>query len=1082
MLKLLPLTILLAAGMAQGGDRIKQVPPNGYVTLTGELLQEERVYIVQLAEPPALTYRGGTAGMSATRPAAGEAFDATAPGVRRYGRYLQDKHDNTLRAVGAYRQKLYSYRYAFNGFAARMTPVQAQKLESRRGVLRVWEDRVRYLATSDSARFLGLQDGSVGLRTAKGLTGENVVIGVIDSGITQEHPSFQDRFAPKKPKLCRTRFGEESLLGIWLCTEYRRKEERLVYSAPADWSGACEAGDADIDKFTANDCNNKIIGARFYIDGFLERQQLDANEFISPRDADGHGTHIATTAGGNEVRAVIGGQPVARIAGMAPRARIAVYKACWLEPGQTRGSCSTADLQRAIEDAVADGVDIINYSVGSSDHSISDPDDLALLAASNAGVLGVVAAGNDGPDPGTILSPGAAPWVLSVGVSSRTGTKYERGLRVDGPSSLAGNYIIREGTFTQPLSESGTVEGELVLVDDGVASFSGAETGTTYDACEDITNGNEISGKIAFLQRGICTFEEKLRSVQNAGAIAAVLFNNEGGLIDMSGTRGSVTIPAVLMTQADGQRILDEINREITVDVSLLADLIINQAAEGDLLAEQSARGPNFASPDILKPDVTAPGVDILAGQTPDVANGIRGQFYQYLTGTSMSVPHVAGLAALLKQQHPDWSPAALRSALMTTARQDVTLPDGETPAGPFDIGAGHVVPNLAVDPGVVYEAGKDDYDAFNCGNELPLVATAECNALVAAGFSTDPSDLNLPSIAIAELTGQRRITRRVTNLGDTMASFEASVESPEGIDVTVQPGVLNLAVGETAEYALEISNNGALLDEWRFGSITWDDGTRQARSPIAVRPMNFAAPLAVAGEGADGSVSFDVEFGYDGSYTALVTGLSRPDITECIDTGGQVVPCTISDDPTDSYVFEPNNAFLPDSVVRFRFTVPTDTSFVRVALYNEDTDGDDDLDLYLYYSTGGNIFDSLGQSTNDDSDEFVEFPIDAGADPLDLIVDVHGFDTDPVTGGSGAVFDLSVWRLARGDDRNNLNVTAPVQAVRGTTQTVTAQWQNLGSGRYLGGIEHRDDSGPLSESTPFTSIDVVVPLPDPAP
>lgn len=1079
MLKLLPLTILLAAGLAQGGERIKQAPRNDYVTLTGELLQEERVYIVQLADAPALTYRGGTAGMSATRPAAGQAFDANSTRVRRYGRYLQDKHDATLRAVGAYRQKLYSYRYAFNGFAARMTPVQAQKLQSRRGVLRVWEDRVRYLATSDSPRFLGLQDGSVGLRTAKGLVGENVVIGVIDSGIAPEHPSFKDRFPPKKPKFCRTAFGEETLLGIWLCTKFRRKEERLVYLPPEGFSGACEAGDTDIDRFTATDCNNKIIGARFYIDGFLDRQLLDANEFISPRDADGHGTHIASTAAGGEVRAVIGGQSVARISGMAPRARIAVYKACWLEPGQTRASCSTADLQRAIEDAVADGVDIINYSVGSSDLSISDPDDLALLAASNAGVLGVVAAGNDGPDPGTILSPGAAPWVLSVGVSSRTGTKYERGLRVDGPSSLEGNYIIREGTFTRPLSDSGTVEGELVLVNDGVASISGAETGTTYDACEDIANGNDISGKIAFLQRGICTFEEKLRSVQNAGAVAAVVFNNEGGLIDMSGPRDSVTIPAVLMKQADGQRILDEINRDIIVDVSLLPDLIINQAEAGDLLADQSARGPNYAAPDILKPDVTAPGVDILAGQTPYVANGIRGQLYQYLTGTSMSVPHVAGLAALLKQQYPDWSPAALRSALMTTARQDVKLADGETPAGPFDIGAGHVVPNRAVDPGLVYEAGKDEYDAFNCGNELPLAGTPECDALIAAGFSTDPSDLNLPSIALAELAYRHSITRRVTNVGETMVQFEASVESPEGIDITVQPSVLNLTAGETAEYEVLFTNNGALVNEWRFGSITWDDGARQVRSPIAVRPMQFAAPVAVAGEGADGSLGFDVEFGYDGAYTALVTGLSRPNITECVDLDGQVVPCTISDDPTDSYVFEPNNAFLPESVVRFRFTAPPDTAFVRIALYNDETDGDDDLDLYVYDSTDGSIFKELARSTNGDSDEFVEVEFPVGRD---FIVDVHGYDTDPVTGGSGAIFDLFVWRLSSSDNRNNLTVTAPAGAVQGTTQTVTVQWQNLGSGRYLGGIEHRDENGPLIMSTPFTSIDVVVPVPDPAP
>jgi subtilisin family serine protease len=1075
MLKLLPLTMLLAAGLAQAGSRVEQARADSYLTLVSELFQDERVYIVQLEEPPALAYRGGKSGLAATRPSAGEGFDSANPRVQRYGRYLTDKHDAALQAVGAYQQKIYSYRYAFNGFAARMTPVQAQKLRARRGVLRVWEDQIRYLSTNDSPRFLGLLDAQQGLRVGRGLKGEDVVIGVIDSGIAPEHPSFKDRIAPQKPKLCRTPFGETTLLGIWLCTKFRRKEERLTYQPPANWNGACEAGDTDVDRFEVTDCNNKVIGARFYVDGFLERHLLDIDEFLSPRDADGHGTHIASTAAGNEVRAVIGGEPVARISGMAPRARIAVYKACWLEPGQTRGSCSTADLQRAIEDAVADGVDIINYSVGSSDISISDPDDLALLAASDAGVLSVVAAGNDGPAPGSILSPAAAPWVLSVGASTRAGRKYDRALRVDNPASLEGNYIFREATFTPPLRDEGIVDGELALVDDGVVAIDGSEVGTTYDACEDIENTGDIDGKIAFLQRGICTFDEKLLNVANAGAIGAVVFNNEGGLIDMSGTRDAVDIPAVMISQADGQRLLDELTRDEVVEVQLLPDLVIEQDATGDRLASQSARGPNLGAPDILKPDVTAPGVEILAGQTPDVANGIRGELYQYLTGTSMSVPHVAGVAALLREQHPGWSPAALRSALMTTARQDVLLDDGTTPAGPFDIGAGHIVPNRAVDPGLVYDAGKDDYNAFNCGSDIPRVSPAECDALITAGYSTDPSDLNLPSIALADLPGRRTLSRQVTNVSDALARFEASVDAPEGIAITVQPDVLDLAAGETATYKVEFATNGALLNEWRFGSLTWSDGIHQVRSPIAVRPVGFAAPLAVAGSGTEGSLRFDVEFGYDGDYAAQATGFLRAEVATCTDLSGAITDCSVADDPADNYVFEPSTALLPLSVQRFRFDTVTDTVFLRVALYNDDTDGDDDLDLYVYFSSGDGFFEFVGASTNENSNEFVEVEFPRAGE---YFVDVHGFDTDPVN-GSGAIFDLSVWRLASGDARSNLTLSAPTQAIAGTTAPITVQWQNLGSGRYLGGVEHADDGGRLE---PFTSIDVFVPEPDPAP
>lgn len=1077
MLRLLTTTLLLVVAAGQAlGDVVVEAAHDGYVQLAEEFMTDERLYIVQLEEPPALAYRGGAQGLPATRPARGQRFDADDAGVRRYGSYLMERHDAALRSVGAYQAKLYSYRYAFNGFAARMTPLQAQKLRSRRGVARVWEDRTRYLRTNDSARFLGLLDPQAGLRTAEGLQGEDVVIAVIDSGIAPEHPSFKDRQPADRPKFCKGSFAENTLLGLWLCTKFRRKDDRVMYEPPVDWNGACEAGDTELDDFTDQDCNNKLIGARFYIDGFLQRHLLDANEFISPRDADGHGTHIASTAAGNQVEASIGGEKIARISGIAPRARIAVYKACWLEPGQTRASCSMADLQRAIEDAVADGVDIINYSVGDLEPSITDPDDLALLAASDAGVLGVVAAGNGGPEPGSILSPAAAPWVLSVGASTRTGTRFDRAIRIDSPPKLAGNYAMREAIFTPTLKETGEIEGELVVVDDEIAGVDDGEIGTAYDGCEEIKNPDELDGKIAFMQRGLCNFEVKLKNAQDAGAIAAVVFNNEGGLIDMGGTRDAVDIPAVMIGQSDGQRLLDELNRGETVDARLPPNLVIDRNEEGDLLASQSARGPNIAAPDVLKPDVVAPGVDILAGHTPDVANGIRGELFQYLTGTSMAVPHVVGLAALIKEAKPNWSPAAIRSALMTTARQDIKLDDGVTATGPFDIGAGHVDPNKALDPGLIYEAGKADYDAFNCGSGTPRVTAEECATLAAQGYSLQPEDLNLPSIAIAELASRKTVTRRVTNAGDSPADFQASLVVPAGVDMSVVPDSLTLDPGETAEYQLQVSTAGASLGQWEFGSLTWDDGARKARSPIAVRPVNFTAPLAVFGTGATGSVNFEVEFGYDGPYEARATGLQAPIRPGSCEDAGDLPPCQISDDPFDSYVFVPTNGSTPNSVERFTIELEPgkEYAFLRIALFNEDTAGNDDLDLYVYHSMDGQLFvppqdDEIYVSAGEDSNEFVEIEFPQARY---YIVDVHAFDTDPQL-GSTTEFELSVWALESGDNAN-LNVTAPAAATAGAIAPVSVQWSGLAPGRYLGGIEHRDAGGPLE---PFTSIDVTVPV-----
>jgi subtilisin family serine protease len=1001
-------------------------------------LLDERVYIVQLAEPAALGYDGRPGGIAATRPGRGERFDARSSNVRAYSRELTEAHDALLRSIGAYDRKLYSYRYTFNGFAARLTPVQAQKLRSRKDVLNVWEDSVRYLHTNDSPVFLGLFDAGEGLVSARDLRGENVVIGVIDSGIAPEHPSFADTREADRPRLCRTDWAETTLLGLWLCRRFETRDDILDYDAPDNWNGRCEAGD----EFTADLCNNKIIGARYYLDGFLASNSLDANEFVSPRDADGHGTHIASTAAGNEVRATLAGTDIDRINGIAPRARIAVYKACWLEPGQLRGSCSTSDLQRAIEDAVADGVDIINYSVGNTDISINDPDDIALLAASDAGVLGVVAAGNDGPTPGTILSPSGAPWVLTVGASSRAGEKFEEAIRIDSPSNVAGDYASREASFTPSLVDEGPITAELVLADDGEAAG-----GSTYDACQSIVNEDDLDGQVALLQRGACDFQDKVANVEAAGAIAAVVFNNQSDLIIMSGTRDSVGIPAVMIGQADGQLLLQELQDDNIVEVTLDKTLFLTQPDDGDVMGGFSSRGPNLTAPDILKPDVTAPGVDILAGQTPDVANGVRGENFQYLSGTSMSVPHVAGVAALLREAHPDWTPAAIKSALMTTGRQSVVREAGTTPADPFDFGAGHIVPNDAIDPGLIYQAVKEDYDAFLCGTREPRVTEAQCQQLVEAGLPTAAADLNLPSIAVSSLVSSRTVRRRVTNVGGA-TQYTVSVDAPPGVDVDITPSVLSLGAGEVGTYDVRLSASSADLYEWQFGSLTWSDASHSVRSPIAVRPVPFLAPTEAIGTGRSGSLQFDVQFGYTGTYEVAVAGLSAPFILEGI---------AVADDPTNGYVFDPDADNLPPSVWRSNpaLIVADGDTFLRVALFNESTAGDDDLDLYVYYCPGLVFCSLVGVSGEDDSDEQVDvlFPL-----PGEYIIDVHGFDTQ----GPSTTFDLFIWTVAPADSSGDLRVSTPTEAVSGETGTVSVSWEVLERQTHLGTITHSDGTEAL--------------------
>lgn len=1060
--RLFSVVLLLVAGLSAALADPRPVTGESTLRPLGPDDPGTRIYIVELTAPPAVAEpslqpaaRPSIATASRRRVAGARParrFDARSPAVRRYADQLTAQHDSVLAAVNGQQDKVYSYRYTFNGFAARMTEAQARKLRNRKDVRNVWEDRRKFVATNASSAFLGLTDPTDGLRQALNLRGEGVIIGVIDSGITPGHPSFSDRRPARSPRVCRTDWARNSLLGLWLCQRFRNREDEIVYTRPADWQGTCEAGQ----NFRITSCNNKLIGARYYLDGFLDQYDLDPGEFISPADADGHGTHIASTAAGNSVQATLGGTRVARISGVAPRAHIAAYKACWLEPGQIRGTCSTADLTRAIEDAVADGVDIINYSVGSYD-DINDPDDLALLAAANAGVLTVAAAGNEGPMPGSMLSPAAAPWVLAVGSSSRRGDEFREAIRVNSPASIRSDYLAIEAGFTPRLRDAGTLTRTLVLANDGVTGSFDGEPGTTDDACESLRNSALVDGRIALVRRGGCTFVTKVRNAQNAGASAVVVFSNQGEPVLMTGSRGLVSIPALMIGREDGDRLRDRLVAGDSVEVTLDKSLILRVSNPGNQMQAFSARGPSIWEPRILKPDVTAPGENILAGQSPDVANNVRGENFQYLSGTSMSVPHVAGIAALLREAHPDWTPAMLRSAIVTTARQDIRREDGETAADPFDFGAGHVQPNPAVAPGLVYDAGAEDYDAFLCGRgEAP--EETDCAALAAAGFSDDASDLNQPSIALDTLVNAQVVRRRVTNVGPP-GQFLAEVTAPSTIDVQVSPAMVALNTGETAEVLVSFAVGDTTFDAWQFGALTWTGGDGvSVRSPLAIRALRLAAPVVEFGSGTAGSTSVALRVGYSGPYTAVLSGLEAANESQPASIQAQLQGATVRDDPDDTYEFiQPGDGTLPQDVRRIPLIVPAGTRYLRVALFNERTTPGADLDLYLYSCPGFTACVAQADpSFGPDSNEAINLIPEPGENfvtPGEYYVDVHGFNT--VSGI--ASFDLFVWTV--GADRGNATVTGPGSVTNGLPASVTVDWQDLTDGLYLGLLTHTDGS-----------------------
>ena len=906
---------------------------------------------------------------------------------------------------------LYSYTHTFNGFAAKMTAAQAETLRNHPNVAGVWRDEAQQLTTANTPAFLGLTTGPDGLHV-QGVKGEGIVIGVVDSGIWPEHPSFADNGA---------------------------------YTPLAGWAGTCDAGEDAT--FT---CNNKLIGARYYKASFESVYQLQPGEFVSPRDADDHGTHVASTAGGNEgVTAVLNGTAVATVSGIAPRARIAAYKACWNSSytnpqGQPERGCFGGDTMAAIDQAVADGVDVINYSISGSLTNITTPQAAAKLRAAQAGVFVAVSAGNNGPAASTVGTP--APWVMSVAASTYSGNSVSNGIEVtSGP--LQGVYQAVEAATTVPLSVSGDIVADVIVA-------------SPLEACAPLNNAAELAGKFALMRRGTCGFDIKLANAQAAGVAGVIMYNNSAAAPIPMGGSGSFAFPAVMTTLAAGSAINAEISGGGAVNVKMSPSVFVDDVVEvGNLMAGFSSRGPNLNTLDIIKPDITAPGVKILAGASAQSMFGVPGTSFTYLQGTSMSSPHIAGIAALVKELNPGWSAAMIKSAIMTTARQNLTKENGLTAADPFDFGAGHAVPNSAVNPGLTYPISNLEYFAFLCGvGETGFVQTASgfsCDAFVGAGYQIDASQLNLPSMAIAELSEQETLQRRVTNVSGSASVYTANIEAPVGVSITVVTNeggnTLTVPANATVPFSLIFTpTQDALIDQWVFGAITWSDGVHSVRSPIAVKvvpPKLIVAPTEVIGSvpAKGGRVSFPVTMNYSGMTSTAQWGLTAP-------FGSSGV---VAQDADSTFAFnEPGLGF-------HTFLVPEGTRLVRFSLYEElaDVPGAD-LDMFVYRCIGFSCT-ALGSSANDGGYEELTLrdpaPAANGAAGDFYLVFVHGYS---LFGAEQANYTMPVWVVNANE--GNSRIVASMRAIAGRANNVTLMSSALNASPfpYLGVVSFKDGDG----------------------
>jgi len=948
-----------------------------------------QTYVVQMLENPVVAYEGGTAGLAATKPAKGQKIDPNSAAVKKYAAYLVSQHDAALQKVGG-AAKLYDYAYTYNGFAAKLTAGQKAALEKQAGVLAVSPEETVTADTSSTPAFLGLTapgglwdqlGGPTAGKSGVG-AGENVVIGVVDSGIWPESKSFSDRDAAGK----------------------------LIYQQIPGWNGKCTPGEG----FNASMCNQKLIGGQHFNASWGGDAGVEAQrpwEFTSVRDYNGHGTHTAGTAGGNNGVAATGPAAVfGSVSGMAPRARVAAYKALWSTQDGSTASGFTGDLVAAIDQAVADGVDVINYSISGSQTNFADPVMISFLFAADAGVFVAASAGNSGPTTSTVAHP--SPWMTTV--AAGTHNRDGRGSVTLGNGANYTGASVATAVASKPLVDSVNV---------GKTGADATQVALCYPGTLDPA---KVTGKIVLCLRGVIARVDKSLAVQQAGGVGMVLYNDP----DSSLNADFHFVPTVHVDRASGLAIKAYIAGTANPTATINASTIVFNAP-APFTASFSSRGPLRAGGgDMLKPDVIAPGQDILAAVAPP---GQAGRDFNLLSGTSMSSPHVAGLAALLIHRHPDWSPMAVKSALMTTG-YDVL--DGGTPApntNPvliFRQGAGHVQPNKAADPGLVYDSSWNDWLAFLCGTTT-AVNPASCTALKNAGFSTDASDMNVASIAIGDLAGVQTVKRRVTNVGSAQATYTSSVTGMTGITTTVTPSSLTLNPGETKSFTVSFTRTTAALNTYTGGQLTWSDGTHSVRSPIVLQPVALAAPAQVTGTG--GPISYPVTFGYDGPFAAAGRGLV-PAVT---------ASRTVLDDPTDSTC-----SLSSPNAQKHDVAVPAGTTYARFSLFDAFTDGEDDLDLCVFLGAT-----QVGASGSGTSAEEVNL-VNPAAGTYTVVV--QGWGTD----GPDAQYTLFHWLLGS-TAAGNMTVTAPSTATTGGTGTISLAFSGLAPAtKYLGSVAYSGIAG----------------------
>ncbi|MDT4989362.1 MAG: hypothetical protein QOI74_3456, partial [Micromonosporaceae bacterium] len=655
------------------------------------------LYLVQTSGSPVSTYAGGVNGIPATKAAPGQKLDKRNWNYQSYRQYLHDQHTTVQRAAGVSSKALTEYSTVFNGFAAKLTTADVIRLKSTPGVVDVYKSRIHTLDTVTTPAFLGL-DGPNGVWQKQfgdpAHAGEGVIVGVLDTGFWPESKSFAPMPEP--------RADQATIDEKWGTGDVAAEK--------------CQTGDDH-----PVQCNNKVIGARWFNNAGL----ADGNpgEFHSPRDFNGHGSHTASTAAGDHgVTATVNGVDVGQISGMAPAARLAIYKVLYERADGTNASGSSVDIVAAVDQAVTDGVDILSFSIGDDVDSIG-PEEQAFLDAAAAGVFISAAAGNNGA-AGPASVDNAEPWVTTVAASSHD-RAFNKTVTLGNGATYTGAGF---GTVAVPSTP---------LVDAANAVAAGSAAADAELCTPGTLDTAKVTGKIVLCKRGVVARTDKSKAVKDAGGVGMIQYNPTPNSLNAD----FHFVPSIHVGPAEGAAIKAYIAGTANPTAALAPAVQVK--AEAPVMADFSSIGPSKSSGgDVLKPDITAPGVDVLAAVAPP---GQNGQDFNLESGTSMATPHISGIAALLKSKNPSWSPMALKSAMMTTASQldneGQPIQRAGAAATPLDFGAGHLTPAPAFDPGLVYDSDPFDWFRYTCGIDVHLkVGPAPGEDICPIVGSIDPS------------------------------------------------------------------------------------------------------------------------------------------------------------------------------------------------------------------------------------------------------------------------------------------------------------------------------------------------------